>query len=200
MGRLRASPGPPAVSRRRRPLSPGANAVCAPLLGSRATCPQSHAIAASPAPGIAVVDCGMAAKANCVPAILAVALTSCGGTADCIKLIDRYEQLSVHALDCGESLAFDSDENYDVVECLLASAAACRAGRGKLLARGEHGATLYGLVVDSECQITLLSGESPGEPDIGFSEQVCRSIVPTMTAPGFVVDECSAKIDYSSCD
>jgi hypothetical protein len=153
----------------------------------------------------------MAAEGHCVPegssrlwsfvpAILAAALASCGGAADCIKLIDRYEQLSVHALDCGESLAFDAEEDYAVVECLLASAAACKAGRGKLLARSEHGATLYGLVVDSECQITVLAGESPGEPDIGFSEQVCRSIVPTITDPGFIVDECSETFDYRSCD
>ncbi len=118
---------------------------------------------------------------------------------DCVKLIDRYEQLGDDAVECGESLVLDSEERYDVVECLLASKASCKPGKGKILARSENGATLYGLVVDNECQITVLSGESPGKPDIGFSEQACKSIILMMTGQGFVVDECSEKTDYATC-
>jgi hypothetical protein len=55
-GRLRASPGPPAASPRRRPLSPGANIVGAPLVDRRDTCPreqvhaQPHTTARMPVP------------------------------------------------------------------------------------------------------------------------------------------------------
>jgi hypothetical protein len=123
---------------------------------------------------------------------------------DCVELGERAAALQDGSeVDCGISNYIDDHAKAnEIAMCLSAHLQTCAPASGRFLAKPIAGDywTLHIVIIDADCNATILVMVDPVAPDSAFTESECRTLVASGDASVVTVGDCGARTDYPRCD